>query len=124
MRSIETAGRQLNSKLTEIRNPILIRTLKHHGQALPLVLRLERHDVVVARDLQNLAHVARIEPQRDGAVAPEVVEAAAAQGDRDEGDVGRVHGLDGDLIVGAVDVGFLDQIFDGFDDLFEDFALR
>ena len=34
-----------------------------------------------------------------------------------------VHGLDGHFVVGAIDVGFLDEILERFDELFKDFSL-
>lgn len=123
LRSGGTRTSSGRAALTKVGDPILTGTLEHHGKALALVLCLKGHHVLVACALENLAHVGGVKSQRDGPVASEVVEASVAEGDRDEGDVRGVHGLDGYLIVGAVDVGFLDEVFDGLDDLFEDFAL-
>lgn len=108
---------------TKVGNAILSLGLEHEGEGVALVLGLEGHDVVVAGALEDLGHVGRVEAEGDGAVAPEVVEAGGAEGDGHEGHVGGVHGLDGKLILGAVDVGVLDEVLDGFDEGLEDAAL-
>ena len=108
---------------TKVGNAILSLGLEHEGEGVSLVLGLEGHDVVVAGALEDLGHVGRVEAKGDGAVTPEVVEAGGAEGDGHEGHVRGVHGLDGQLILGAVDVGVLNEVLDGFDESLEDAAL-
>jgi len=107
----------------KVGNAILPGTLEHQRQGVPVVLGLQGDDIVIPCALENLPHVRGIEPQADGSVTPEVVEAAGTQTNGHEGDVGVVHGLDGHLVVGAVDVGLLDEVFQRLNELLEYFSL-
>jgi len=111
------------NKLTKVGNAILPWTLEHQRQRVTIVLGFQRDDIVITRALQNLPHVRGVESQADWPVAPEVVEAAGTQTHGHEGDVGVVHGLDGHLVVGAVDVGLLDEVLQSLDELLENFSL-
>ena len=121
--AIQTNERNKKAARTKVGNAILALGLEHEGEGVALVLGLEGHDVVVAGALEDLGHVGGVEAEGDGTVAPEMVEAGGAEGDGHEGHVGGVHGLDGQLILGAVDVGVLDEVLDGFNEGLEDAAL-
>ena len=82
---------------------------KRHKRVLSH-LSLEGDGVRVVGTLQNLAKVATVEAEGDVAVAPKVVEAVGAEGDGAEGDVGAVHGLDAEALLGAVNVGVGDEV--------------
>ena len=57
-------------------------------------------------------------------VASELVEAVGAEGDRDEGDVRVVHGLELDAGVGAVPRGLVQQVLQGLQNLLEEVSLN
>jgi hypothetical protein len=109
--------------LTKVSNAILTGTLKHQCQRITIIFRLERNNVIISRTLQNLPHIRGIKTKADGPIATEVVKAAGTEAYGHQRDVGIVHGLNGHFVIGAIDVGFLNEIFQCFDELFEDFSL-
>ena len=94
----------------EVTNALLVGALEHERKGIPLILRLHGDNVTVVRALEDLAEVDGVEAEGGVAVAAVVVEAVGAKGDGAEGHVGGVHGLDGETVGGAVDVGVGDEL--------------
>ena len=96
---------------------IAFTALKHQIDDIRRVFRLQRQNILVLRTPQHLHQRGEIDAEGDVAVAAEGREGFGFEHHGDEGDVGVVHGLEGDARVIAVEVAVLDEIFDGVDDL-------
>ncbi len=107
---------------TEIRNASVLRALEQESQVISGIVGLEGNDIFIVRTFENLAQVCGIESQILCTIASVVVQSVAIEMDRNEGNMRRIHGLNGNSIVAAIHICILDQILDGINDLFEDFA--
>lgn len=97
--------------------PVGLRALEHEVNRVGGVLGLERQDIFVLGGPQNFGQRDQVDSQRDVTVAAVGGEAIGAEQHGDQGNVGVVHGLEGDSGVIAVEVAVLDEVFDGVGDL-------
>ena len=97
--------------------PVTLSILKHQIDHIRGVLCLESQDILILGTSQHFHEGAQVNAKGDVAVAAEGREGFGFQHHGDEGDMGVVHGLQGDARVVAVEVAVLDQVFDGIDDL-------
>jgi len=97
--------------------PVRLRALEHEVNRVGGVLSLERQDIFVLGGPQNLGQRDQVDSQRNVAVAPVRGEALGAEQHGDQGNVGVVHGLEGNSGVIAVKVAVLNQVLDGVGDL-------
>lgn len=96
---------------------ITFAALEHQIHNIRRIFRLQRQYVLILRASQHLHERSEIDAQRDVTVAAEGREGFGFEHHRDEGDVGVVHGLEGDARVIAVEVAVLYEVLDGVDDL-------
>ena len=68
-------------------------------------------------------HVGKVHAHGHVAVAAVVLETIAAEEERDERDVGGVHRLKGEAVLGAVEVGIGDEVLDGLEHLLQERTL-
>lgn len=91
--------------------------LKHQIDDIRRILRLDSQDIIVLRRPQDLGERAKIDAERDVAVASKGRERLGTQQHGHEGDVGVVHSLQGDARVVAVEIAVLDEVLDCVDHL-------
>lgn len=107
---------QLNIILAQ---PVRLRALEHQVDNIRGVIRLEGENVVVLSSPQDLGQGDQVDTEGDVAVAAVGGETLGLEQHGHEGDVGVIHGLEGNAGVIAVEVTVLHEIFDGVDDLKE-----
>ena len=66
-------------------------------------------DIVVAGTFEELGHMVKVHAHGEGTIAAEVLEAI---GSEEEGNVARIHGLEGEAEGGAIEIGVNHQIVD------------
>lgn len=93
--------------------------LEHQVNGIGGVLRLEGENIFILGGTQNLGQGAKVDAESDVAVAAVWGEALCAEKHGDQGNMGVVHGLEGDTRVITVEVAVLNQVLDGVDDLME-----
>lgn len=112
-----------NQTRTKVGNAVLGRTLEHERQRISSIFRLEGDHVVISGALENFGQVTRVESEGERSVTSEVIESFGLEGNSHERNVRTVHGLDGELVFAAINVGILNQILDGLNDLLEHLSL-
>lgn len=110
------------SSLTKVSNTSTLGGLEQKGEGISSVIRLESDDVFVVCALENLTQVCRVESKVDGAVTSVVIETIGAEVDSDQGDMRRIHGLDGNAVIAAIHVSILYQVLDRINDLLKDLS--
>lgn len=103
----------------KVSDSILFGRLEHEREGICGIFGFECDDIFVSGALQDFAHIGRVESEADGTITTEVVEAAGLEVHLYEGNVGGVHGLDGEFVFGAVNVCVLYEVLQGFDELLE-----
>jgi hypothetical protein len=98
---------------------ILLGALEYQVDDIRRVLSLDGQDIGGLSSAKNLGERAKIDAQSDVAVAAERREGLSLEHHGHEGDVGIVHGLEGNAGVIAVEVAVLDEATDGVDHLYE-----
>lgn len=97
--------------------PVALCALEDQVDDIRRVLGLEGEDVFVLCAAQDFCEGGKVDAEREVAVAAEGREGFGLEHHRDEGDVGVVHGLEGNAGVIAVEVAVLHEVLDGIDDL-------
>lgn len=97
--------------------------LKSEGDHAAGVLGPEGDGIVVTGALEDLGHGAQVDAELEAAVAAVVLEALGVEHEGDQRDVARVHGLEGDALGRAVEVGIGDEVLHGLEDLLEQTGL-
>ena len=97
--------------------PVTVRAFKHHVHNIWRIFSLQRKDVLILRAAKHLLQRREVDAERDVAITAERREGLRLEHHGNEGDVGVVHGLQGDARVIAVEVAILDQILDRIDNL-------
>ena len=97
--------------------PITFAALEDQVDNIRSIFRLEGQNVFVLGASEHLHEGGEVDAEGDVAVAAERGEGLGFEHHGDEGDVGTVHGLEGDAGVIAVEVAVLYEVFDGVDDL-------
>ena len=97
--------------------PVTFAALEYQVDNIRRILRLQGQYVLVLCASQHLHERGEIDAQSNVAVTAERGERFGFEHHGDEGDVGIVHGLEGDAGVIAVEVAILYEVFDGVDDL-------
>lgn len=98
-------------------DPVHIFALEGQVDDIGGILRLQRQDVFRLARAEDLGQGSEIDAEGDVAVAAVRAESVSAQQHGHEGNVGVVHGLQGETRVIAVEVAVLDEILDSIDDL-------
>lgn len=91
--------------------------LEHQVDSIGRVLRLQRENVFILGGAQDLGQRGQVDAQGNVAVAAVRREALRLQKHGHQGNMGVVHGLEGNSRVIAVEVAVLHKIFDGLNDL-------
>ena len=91
--------------------------LKDQVNDIRCVFSLYGEDIVALCRSQNFSERAEIDSKRDVAVTTEGLESFGTQQHGDEGDMGTVHGLQGDSRIVAIKVAVLHQVLDSIDHL-------
>ena len=107
----------------EVGDAIVRRVLKHDGKHVPIVLRFKGHNVFVACALEDLAQIHSVESECHSSIAPVVIEAIRPQRKGTKRDVRRVHRLQADARLAAVEVTLADEVADGLNNLLKQNAL-
>ena len=93
--------------------------LKSQLQRRGVLVSLKHQGVVVASKLQHLGEVGDVNSERLGGIGAEGLKTVGRDVERHQGDVGGVHSLDGETVVGDVDVYVVDEVFDGLHDFLQ-----
>lgn len=110
VRDTEVLAIDVHKLQVEVGDAGLLGVLEHEGDVVAVVVGLKGDGVVVASALKDLGHGGKVDAKGDVAVGTEMLETFGAEEEGDEGDVGRVHGLEGDAGAGAVEVGVSDEV--------------
>lgn len=87
--------------------PLTLRALKHQIHNVGRVHSFESEDVLVGGGAEDFREGGQVYAEGDVAVAAEGGEGGGVEEHADEGDVGVVHGLEGDAGIVAVEVAVL-----------------
>lgn len=85
-------GRLLASLRVALCSVRLTGRFKHELDLIPIILRLERDDIIGSRALQDFSHVAQVDAQGNVAIGAVELETVFAKEEGDQGDVGGIHG--------------------------------
>lgn len=96
---------------------VRLSALEHEVDHIGRVLSLQGQDIVILSGTEHLGQGNQVDAQGDVAVAAVRGESFGLQHHRDQGNMGVVHGLQGDTGVIAVEVAILYEILDRIDDL-------
>ena len=96
---------------------VRIAALKDEVDDIGRIFSFQCKDVFILGCSQNFGQRVEIDAKGNVAVASEGREHLCFEHHRHKGDMGVVHGLEGDAGVIAVKIAVLDEIFDGIDDL-------
>jgi hypothetical protein len=96
---------------------IIVAALKDQVENVWRVFGLEGQDILGSCSTENLCERSKVDSESNIAITPVWGEAFGLEHHRNEGNVGVVHGLEGDTGVIAVEVAVLDEILDRIDDL-------
>ena len=98
-------------------DPVALSALEDQVDDIRCVLRLEGEDVFVLCATEDFCEGSEVDAEGEVAVATERREGFGLEHHGDQGDVGVVHGLEGNAGVIAVEVAVLHEVLDGVDDL-------
>ena len=98
-------------------NPVALSALEDQVDDVRRILRLKGEDVLVLCATKDFCEGGEVDAESKVAVAAEGREGFGLEHHGDQGDVGVVHGLEGNAGVIAVEVAVLDEVLDGVDDL-------
>lgn len=98
-------------------NAVILAALEDEVEHVGGILGLEGQDILVLGGAQHLGEGGQVDTEGDVAVASVGGETLGLEHHGDQGNVGVVHGLQGDTRVIAVEVAVLDKILDGVDHL-------
>merc|ERR1740139_798501 len=104
----------------ELGDTLGLGVLEDQLQVAWVILSLKGDRVLRIGQLHDLGQGRNAETKYHGSVSTVVLEALRGEVERDERDVGSVHGLEGQTGCADVNVDFADNILDGFDDFLED----
>lgn len=96
---------------------VVLAALKDQVKHVGGVLGLERENIFVLGSAEHLGERGQVDTEGDVAVASVRRKAFGLEHHGHKGNVGVVHGLEGDTRVIAVEVAVLDEILDGVDHL-------
>lgn len=97
--------------------PIVLAALKNQVEDIRSIFSLDGQDVFVLGSAQDFGKGGEVETESDVAIAAVGGERLGLEHHGDQGDVGVVHGLEGNAGVIAIEVAILDQVLDRIDDL-------
>jgi len=97
---------------------------EHKGDQVAVIFCFHSDSVVVSGAFENLGHGLQIDTHGHIAVSTEAAETFTPEIKSDEGDVTRVHSLEGNTARGAVKVGLVDQVFDTVHNLLQNTTLE
>ena len=95
-------------------------TLEEECNSVCIVLSLDGHAVVVGYTLEDLCDGGNVDTKSDVSVAYVVLKAISTEEEGDKGSVVLIHRLKLDASACAVEVGLVDQVLDGINDLLEE----
>lgn len=93
-------------------DPIVAGVLEHKVDNVWCILRLDCQHVLILGSAKHLGQGAEVDAEGNIAVASEGLEGFGPKQHGDEGNVGVVHGLEGDAAVITVEVAVLDKVLD------------
>lgn len=89
-------------------------------KVLRIFFSLESDGIVVITEFHNLGEVGDVETESHGLVASELLESFHRELEGNEGNMGRVHGLESDTSGSDIDVDVRNEVLDGLNDLLKD----
>ena len=98
-------------------NAVIFAALEDQVQHIRGVLGLEGQDILVLSSAQHLGEGGEVETEGNVAVAAVGGKSFCLEHHGDQGDVGVVHGLQGNTRVVAIEVAVLDEVLDGINHL-------
>jgi hypothetical protein len=104
----------------ELGDTLGLGVLEDEFQVAWVVLGLEGDGVTGVGELHDLGEGGNAETKDHGSIGTVVLEALRGEVERDQGDVGSIHSLEGQTSCADVNVDFADHILDGLDNFLED----
>jgi len=103
----------------EFSDTIIVGRFENESHSVGIVLGSDGHFVFVSGTFEDLGEGREINSERKVAVATILKEAVFSEEHCDEADMAGVHGLDGNSSRGAIEIGFIYEVFDSVKNLFE-----
>lgn len=99
-------------------------TFKHESDSVASIISFNGNNIIISSALQHLGHIVEIHSHGEVPITAIMLKAFGSEEESDERHVAGIHGLKGEATGGAVEVGIVDELLDGLQDLLEEGALN